>query len=70
MARKFGQGCIKLEASVDVVGVAPGVDKRSADYAKPHSHVLEGWWVEYRQELGHVSNGGFITKLFHYRQVP
>ena len=61
MARKFGQGCIKLEASVNVVGVAPGVDKRSADYAKSHSHVLEGWWVELLQELGDALNGGFVS---------
>ena len=72
MSRKFGQGRFKVEACVNVVIIifARGIDDILIDHTELHSDILEGWWMEYRQELGDVSNGGFITKLFHYRQVP
>ena len=64
MLRKFAQGCLKLQAYVDVfrVIIVRGVDDVLMGYMELCSHVLEGWWVELLQELYSVLNRGFASE--------
>ena len=64
MSRKSAQGCLKLQACVDVIGViiVRGMDDVLVGYTELCSHVLEGGWVELLQELYSVLNRGFASE--------